>query len=93
MEDPGHEKPKPFPLLLRLPADVQQIEERWWDEKADENEALPGNDLIRRRALLTLKGTAWVDDTVINRYFEIIVERSLNDDKLPTVRSYNVKYD
>lgn len=70
---------------MYLPAESKQIEEQWWNEAADEAEFLPGDKMIRRWSLLRLKGKAWIDDDVINRYFELITERSMNADTLPTV--------
>lgn len=90
-QEAGKEESHSALLQLQLPDEALQIEERWWDEAADEDEFLPGDKIIRRRSLLRLKGKAWVDDDSINRYFELISDRSMYDDKLPTVSTHNLR--
>lgn len=78
-------KPPPAPFQFQLPAEANQIERYWWNGMADENEKLPGDQFVDRRSLLTLKGKGWIDDRVIFRYLELVVERSMNNDGLPMV--------
>lgn len=62
-----------------------------WDDKLNKNETLirKFNLEMKRQDLLTLKGNQWLNDMIVNFYFELINQRNRENDKLPKVHCFN----
>ncbi|KRZ38922.1 Sentrin-specific protease 1, partial [Trichinella pseudospiralis] len=73
-----------------LTAEEAQVVKRAWQEKDCDKILSSGFGIdIRPKDLKTLAGSNWLNDEVINFYFNLIVERSKKNCSLPSVYVFN----
>ncbi|KRY52583.1 Sentrin-specific protease 1, partial [Trichinella britovi] len=73
-----------------LTAEEAQVVKKAWQEKNSDKILSSGFGIdIRPNDLKTLAGGNWLNDEVINFYFNLIVERSKKNCSLPTVYVFN----
>ncbi|KAL7074754.1 hypothetical protein ACQ4LE_006116 [Meloidogyne hapla] len=74
-----------------IPHDVRQVIQVIWNRDEPQNEVFSSFDGvdITRKDLLTLYGTEWLNDEVINFYINLIVARSKVNGTLPRVYAFN----
>ncbi|GMS88483.1 hypothetical protein PENTCL1PPCAC_10658 [Pristionchus entomophagus] len=85
--------PEPEKAVDEFPELSEEVEllcSRVWSRGGSDGEQFRGGDPpLTRKDLKTLYGPNWLNDEVILAYFNLIVERSKNDQSLPKVYAFN----